>query len=158
MRKCTCQGMNTLSGEVTLSKLFEKRSTLKGKNFLPFGRKFFPFIVDLFLEGSQTSLDRVASYESVSHFDDISLGVPRKAKIWAVSTPWNIGYSPIQRHILHKLCTLFTLKYCFVEFWYLCYCHSSQNTIRSSRSTIWIVILYDIPCNEMLVLLIYCWI
>ena len=31
----------------------EKGSTLKGKNLLPFGSKFFPFRVDPFSEGRQ---------------------------------------------------------------------------------------------------------
>ena len=48
------RGVNTLSGEATLSELFlhsvEKRSTLKGKNLLPFLSKFFPNIVDPFSE------------------------------------------------------------------------------------------------------------
>ena len=43
---------DTLSKEITLSILFfrpsEKRSTLKGKNLLPGGSKFFPFRVDPF--------------------------------------------------------------------------------------------------------------
>ena len=45
------RGVDTLSGEATLSKfdcLLKKGSTLKGKNLLPFGAKFFPFRVDPF--------------------------------------------------------------------------------------------------------------
>ena len=43
-------GIDTLSGEITLSKLIffpsEKRFNPKGKNLLPLGSKFFPFSVD----------------------------------------------------------------------------------------------------------------
>ena len=46
------RGMDTLSGEAALSKLFclpsEKESALKGKNLL--GSKFFPFRIDPFSE------------------------------------------------------------------------------------------------------------
>ena len=42
---CPLRGMDTLSGEKTLSDLFylpsEKGSTLKGKNFLPLGENSF---------------------------------------------------------------------------------------------------------------------
>ena len=48
------------------TKTLEKGSTLKGKNLLPFGSKFFHFRVDPFLEGIQNNFDRVASPESVS--------------------------------------------------------------------------------------------
>ena len=45
------RGIDTLSGNATLPKLFclpsEKGSTLKGKNLLP-GKLFFPFRVDHF--------------------------------------------------------------------------------------------------------------
>ena len=45
---------------------FLKGSTLKGKNLLPLGSKFFPFRVDLFSEGSKNYFGRVVSLESVS--------------------------------------------------------------------------------------------
>ena len=45
--------IDTLSREVTKLILSpsEKGTTLKGKNFAPFGNKFFPFRVELFSEG-----------------------------------------------------------------------------------------------------------
>ena len=46
--------------------LLKWESTLKGKNLLPIGSKFFPFKVDPFLERKKNSLYRVASPESVS--------------------------------------------------------------------------------------------
>ena len=44
----------------------EKRSTLKGKNLLPIGSKFFPFRVDTFFKREANTFDRVVSPESVS--------------------------------------------------------------------------------------------
>ena len=66
------RGMNTLSGETTLSKLFclpsEKGSTLKGKNLLPIGSKFFPFRVDPFLEGAWCTENQIGTHKSYLPF------------------------------------------------------------------------------------------
>ena len=43
----------------------EKRSTLKGKNLLPGGSKFFPFRVDPFLIRETITILTIASLESV---------------------------------------------------------------------------------------------
>ena len=52
----TLRETDILLAEATMSKLFcfpsEKGSTLKEKNLLPMGSKFFPIRVDLFSEGT----------------------------------------------------------------------------------------------------------
>ena len=53
--------------------LFEKGSTLKGKNLLPGGCKFFPFSVITFSEWRQNNFDTVASPESLSVLPKIDM-------------------------------------------------------------------------------------
>ena len=45
---------------------FIKESTLKGKNLLALGIKYFPFRVDPFLEGRKNNFDRVVFPKSES--------------------------------------------------------------------------------------------
>ena len=57
-----CEFLFTLMRTV----LCEKGSTLKGKNFLPQGSKFFPFKVNLFSQGRQNSFEKLTCPESVA--------------------------------------------------------------------------------------------
>ena len=100
-------GVDTVSREVILSKVLllpsEKGSTLKGKNLLPPGNKFFPFRVDPFSEEVWHIVQKVRNYSYLLY------------KLWKICRVYIIPFSMIE-HIFLAIYEEFTASICNAKY------------------------------------------